>query len=83
MTIRPALPADFDAMWPIFQAVVSAGTTYFFVPDTTPEEAFAYWFGTGIQSFVAEDAGVPGFGIRDSGFAIRLVISDCSSARFA
>jgi L-amino acid N-acyltransferase YncA len=57
MTIRPALPADFDAMWPIFQAVVSAGTTYVFAPDTTPEEAFAYWFGAGIQSFVAEDAG--------------------------
>jgi L-amino acid N-acyltransferase YncA len=57
MTIRPALPADFDAMWPIFQAVVSTGTTYVFAPDTPREEAFEYWFGAAIQSFVVEDAG--------------------------
>jgi L-amino acid N-acyltransferase YncA len=57
MTIRPALPADFDAMWPIFQAVVSAGTTYVFAQDTPRAEAFAYWFGAAIQSFVVEDAG--------------------------
>jgi ribosomal protein S18 acetylase RimI-like enzyme len=57
MMIRPALPADFDAMWPIFQAVVSAGTTYVFAQDTPREEALGYWFGAGIQSFVAEDAG--------------------------
>jgi L-amino acid N-acyltransferase YncA len=55
--IRPAVPADFDALWPIFQAVVATGTTYVFAPDTPREDARQYWFGPGIRSFVAEDAG--------------------------
>lgn len=57
MTIRPARPADFEAMWPIFQAVVATGTTYTFAPDTPREDALAYWFGPGIQCFVVEDDG--------------------------
>jgi L-amino acid N-acyltransferase YncA len=57
VTIRPAVSADFDAMWPIFQAVVATGTTYVFAPETPREEARAYWFAAGIRSFVAEDAG--------------------------
>lgn len=57
MTIRTATPADFDAMWPIFQAVVATGTTYVFAPETSREDAQAYWFGPGIQCFVAEEAG--------------------------
>src|SRR5262245_12823672 len=44
-------------MWPIFRAVVATGTTYPFDPDTKAEEGFAYWFGPGIASFVAEDGG--------------------------
>jgi L-amino acid N-acyltransferase YncA len=55
--IRPAVPADFEALWPIFQAVVATGTTYFFAPDTSREDARAYWFAPGISSFVAEDDG--------------------------
>ena len=42
-------------MWLIFQAVVATGTTYFFAPDTPREEAEAYWFATGVASYVAED----------------------------
>jgi L-amino acid N-acyltransferase YncA len=57
MTIRPAVPEDFDAMWPIFQAVVATGTTYPFAPDTPRDEARAYFFGSGIRSFAAEDEG--------------------------
>ncbi len=57
MTIRPADPSDFDAMWPIFQAIVATGTTYAFAPETPREEAFAYWFGPGISSWVADEDG--------------------------
>ena len=51
--IRPANEADFDAMWPIFQTLVAGGDTYTFPADTTREECHAYWFGPGVQSFVA------------------------------
>jgi L-amino acid N-acyltransferase YncA len=57
MNIRPATEADFDAMWPIFRAVVSTGTTYVFDLETPREDAFAYWLGPGVRSYVAEDAG--------------------------
>jgi L-amino acid N-acyltransferase YncA len=57
ITIRAAVPADFDSMWPIFQAVVATGTTYVFAPDTPREDAYAYFIGPGIRCFVAEDAG--------------------------
>ncbi|MEG2963995.1 MAG: GNAT family N-acetyltransferase, partial [Janthinobacterium sp.] len=51
--IRPACEADFDAMWPIFQTLVAGGDTYPFPADTTREACHAYWFGPGVQSFVA------------------------------
>jgi L-amino acid N-acyltransferase YncA len=57
MKIRRAVEADFEGMWLIFGAIVAAGTTYVFAPDTPREEAFDYWFGTGVTSFVAEDEG--------------------------
>jgi ribosomal protein S18 acetylase RimI-like enzyme len=53
MEIRRATEADFEAMWPIFQAVVATGSTYVFAPETSREEAFAYWLGPGIRSYVA------------------------------
>src|SRR5215472_498898 len=53
MDIRRALEADFDAMWPVFQAVVATGDTYAFSPTTTRQDAFAYWFGPGMTSYVA------------------------------
>jgi L-amino acid N-acyltransferase YncA len=51
--IRPATSADFDAMWNIFSAHVSAGETYPFEPATTREAVQAYWFGHGVTSRVA------------------------------
>jgi L-amino acid N-acyltransferase YncA len=57
VTIRPATRSDFDAMWPIFQAVVATGTTYAFAPGTPYDEARAYWFGPDIVTWVAEDQG--------------------------
>jgi L-amino acid N-acyltransferase YncA len=55
--VRRAREPDFEAMWPIFQAVVATGTTYVFAPDTSRDDAFAYWFGPGVASYVAEEAG--------------------------
>lgn len=57
MNIRPAVESDFVAMWPIFQQVVFDEATYVFASDTTYEDAFAYWFGPGAVSYVAEDNG--------------------------
>jgi L-amino acid N-acyltransferase YncA len=57
MTIRPAAEDDFEAIWPIFRAVIATGSTYVLAPDTSREEASAYWFGPGISSYVAEDEG--------------------------
>lgn len=51
--IRPAQPADFEAMWKVFQLLVASGDTYVFGPDTSREECHAYWFGPGVQLFVA------------------------------
>lgn len=57
MNIRRAVESDFAAMWPIFQEVVKSGSTYVFAPDTSYEDAFAYWFGPGVTSFVVEEQG--------------------------
>src|SRR4051794_39027645 len=57
MEIRRAEETDFEAMWPIFRAVVATGTTYVFDPDTSREDAFDYWLGDGVRSWVAEDGG--------------------------
>jgi L-amino acid N-acyltransferase YncA len=57
MEIRRAEETDFEAMWPIFRAVVATGTTYVFDPDTSYEDAFDYWLGPGVRSYVALDEG--------------------------
>ncbi|MGH7488410.1 MAG: GNAT family N-acetyltransferase, partial [bacterium] len=57
MQIRNATEDDFEAIWPIFRAVIATGDTYVFAPETSREDAFAYWFGPGISTYVAEDEG--------------------------
>jgi protein-tyrosine-phosphatase/GNAT superfamily N-acetyltransferase len=57
MEIRRAAAIDFDFMWPIFRAVIASGDTYVLSPDTPRDEAFAYWFGPGVASYVAEAEG--------------------------
>ena len=57
MNIRLAVESDFGAMWPIFQQVVRDETTYVFASDTPYEDAFTYWFGPGVVSYVAEENG--------------------------
>jgi L-amino acid N-acyltransferase YncA len=54
VTIRPASDRDRDAVWSIFHAVIAEGDTYVFDPATPRDEALAYWFQAGAQSYVAE-----------------------------
>ncbi len=44
-------------MWPIFQAVISSGTTYIHWAETSYADGFAFWFGSGATAYVAEEAG--------------------------
>jgi len=57
VTIRLATKTDFSTMWDIFHEVIRDGDKYVFAPDTPREEAFEYWFGAGVTSYVAEDRG--------------------------
>ena len=54
MIIRKATENDFDGIWPIFLAVVAKGDTYVFSPASTRSDAFDYWFGPCVTSYVAE-----------------------------
>ena len=51
--IRPATPADFDAIWDIFSSIIEAGETYPFPPDTTRAVGHEYWLGAAATTFVA------------------------------
>jgi L-amino acid N-acyltransferase YncA len=55
MTIRPATASDHDTIWEIFRAVVREGDAYVFAPDTTRDEALAYWFRSDNHVYVAEE----------------------------
>ena len=57
LMIRPAAPADHDAIWQIMHSVIVAGDTYTFDPQTPRGEALAYWFQGGGHTFVAEHEG--------------------------
>jgi L-amino acid N-acyltransferase YncA len=53
IAIRPAMEADFAAMWAIFQELIASGDTFYFAADTSREDCHAYWFGPDVQTFVA------------------------------
>jgi L-amino acid N-acyltransferase YncA len=57
MNIRKAADSDFRHMWPIFKKVIASESSYVFAADTGYHDAFAYWFGPAISTFVAEDEG--------------------------
>jgi L-amino acid N-acyltransferase YncA len=61
MTIRPAGPADANAIWAILEPTIRAGETYTLPRDMGREEALAYWSSGEHTVFVAEqDGGVLG-----------------------
>jgi L-amino acid N-acyltransferase YncA len=57
MNIRQATAGDFDNIWPIFHAIVSAGDTYTYARDTTKDQAFKLWMEMPRATFVAESGG--------------------------
>ena len=57
MIVRKAIAADFDSIWPIFHAIVSAGDTYTYARDTTKDLAFKLWMEMPRATFVAENNG--------------------------
>jgi L-amino acid N-acyltransferase YncA len=57
MTIRPAGPADANAIWEILEPTIRAGETYTLPRDMDSEQALAYWFSAEHAVFVAEEGG--------------------------
>ena len=57
LTIRPATPADDDALWAMLKPVFRAGDTYAIDPDMSREDALAYW--TAERAYLAEESGTP------------------------
>jgi ribosomal protein S18 acetylase RimI-like enzyme len=57
LAIRPATPADDDAIWAILQPTFRAGETYPIPRDVDRAGALAYWHSPGHAVFVAEAAG--------------------------
>jgi ribosomal protein S18 acetylase RimI-like enzyme len=57
MDVRPAKPADDDAIWAILEPILGAGETYALPRDWPREAAIAYWRASGREVFVAEARG--------------------------
>jgi len=57
LAIRPATPADDDAIWAILAPTFRAGETYPIPRDISRAEALAYWRSPGHAVFVAEAGG--------------------------
>lgn len=57
VNVRPATPADHDAIWAILEPVYRAGETYCMPRDVSRQDALADWFGGGYTVFVGEADG--------------------------
>lgn len=60
VTFRPANSSDWPDIWPVFTAVVAAGDTYAYPPETTESEARDLWMQPGSDrrfTYVATQAG--------------------------
>jgi ribosomal protein S18 acetylase RimI-like enzyme len=55
--IRPATPADDDAIWRILEPTFRAGETYPVPRDVSRTDGLAYWRSAGHAVFVAEQGG--------------------------
>jgi len=53
MTLRPATPQDWEAIWRILEPVIRAGETYTYPRDMSAEEARRVWMELPRQSYVA------------------------------
>jgi GNAT superfamily N-acetyltransferase len=57
LEIRRSVPADADGLWAILHAVLAAGETYAWPPETSRDQALALWHPSGGHTFVAVDDG--------------------------
>lgn len=57
MLIRPALPADAEAIWQVLEPTIRSAETLPLPPDMTRQDALAYWLAPQHEVFVAEQAG--------------------------
>ena len=55
MQIIESTENDFDAIWPIFHEIVSAGDTYAYPEDTTKERALSIWLETPRKTYIAKE----------------------------
>jgi ribosomal protein S18 acetylase RimI-like enzyme len=55
--IREATRRDDEAIWRILEPMLRAGETYTLPREMSREEALAYWFSPGHETFVAEEDG--------------------------
>jgi L-amino acid N-acyltransferase YncA len=55
MKIREATENDFDAIWPFFNEIVSAGETYAYPEETTKSEALKIWMQLPRKTYVVEE----------------------------
>jgi len=55
LAVRPATPADDDAIWRILEPTFRAGETYPIPRDIARADALAYWRSPGHRVFVAAD----------------------------
>ena len=53
VTIRKAVPSDFEAIWQIIKEVISSGDTYVFNPKSPREKMLNYWCGPDKHTYVA------------------------------
>lgn len=53
LAFRRAAPADADGLWAILHAVLSAGDTYAWAPDTSRDDGLALWQPPGGHTIVA------------------------------
>ncbi len=53
LEIRKFIESDEPAVWEIIKAVIAAGDTYTFAPDTPKEEMSAFWFAPDKHTYVA------------------------------
>ena len=58
LDIREIEAGEFELVWPIFHAVVSAGDTYAYDPEMTLEEARVLWTRPPARCFAARQDGV-------------------------
>ncbi len=58
LTIRPAEALDSDAIWSILEPVIRSGETYTLPTEMSRNDALAYWYSDGHETFVAEEDGL-------------------------